>query len=61
MSDKPTEREYERARDMGAQSRRNGAREGDCPYRGHTEKVRILGEAWRLGWQAENLSRKAKR
>lgn len=61
MSDKPTEREYEAARDAGAQARRNGKKEGDRPYRGHTEKVRILGEAWLLGWQAENTARRARR
>jgi hypothetical protein len=61
MSDKPTERQYEGARDAGAQARRNGAREGDVPYRGHTEKVRVLREAWLLGFQAENAARKVRR
>lgn len=54
------QKEYERARDLGAQARRNGAKEGSCPYRGFTPKIRLLSEAWRTGYQAEDMSRKAR-
>lgn len=53
-----TEREYRQAQDGGAAARRGGRRIGDCPYRGHTDKVRLLAEAWRGAWQAEDARRK---
>lgn len=54
------QKEYERARDLGAQARRNGQKEGALPYRGFTEKVRLLAEAWRTGYQAEDMARKSR-
>lgn len=61
MSDRPTEMEYRRAKDAGAQARRNCRNVGECPYRGFTEKVRILGEAWRDGFGLADTERKAGR
>lgn len=46
------EREYRQAYDRGEQSRRNSGRIGDCPYRGKTDRVLKLAEAWRNGWLA---------
>lgn len=53
------EREYRQAYDRGEQSRRNSGRIGDCPYRGKTDRVLKLAEAWRNGWLAEDARRKA--
>lgn len=61
MSDRPTEMEYRRAKDAGAQARRNGRKVGECPYHGNAEKVRILGEAWRNGHNLADMARKARR
>jgi hypothetical protein len=51
---KPTERQWHRAKDMGAQARRNGRKSTENPYRNdHTELGEILFEAWEQGFVDE--------
>lgn len=45
------QRRWEQAKDQGAQARRAGKPYGANPYRGNSETVRRLREAWHIGWQ----------
>lgn len=48
---KPSSTEYHRAIDLGGQARRAGHKPDRNPYRhGHSEKDRLLAEAWQAGW-----------
>lgn len=49
-----SEREYRQAEESGKAARRGGKRIGDVPYRGRTEKVRKLSDAWCNGWMAQD-------
>lgn len=47
---RPTATDYARAIDLGGQARRAGYKADHNPYRnGHTDKDRILAEAWQHG------------
>lgn len=52
---------YEQARENGKSARRNGQKIGANPYRGDTRLVRDLHNEWAMGWQAEDMARKASR
>lgn len=42
--------EYERVKQQGFDAKRHGKRAGDCPYRGHTPKVKRMARAWQAGF-----------
>ena len=54
-----TEREFKQAHESGAAARRGGRPVGACPFRGKTEHVRRLAEAWRSGWAQQDEERGA--
>lgn len=50
-------RSYERAKDMGAQARRNGRKKEHCPFR--LSSSRIEYAAWHEGWEdADSIAKR---
>lgn len=52
-------RAYERAKDLGAQARRNGRKREACPFRIGTN--RMQHEAWQQGWGEQDMALKVRR
>jgi ribosome modulation factor len=54
----PTEREWEKAKDLGQAARRAGKSWMSCPYANADEKNRTLTDAWLNGWHDEDARRR---
>lgn len=52
-------RAYERAKEMGRQARRNGAKRDACPFRIGTNRVQHL--AWMEGWGEQDMALRVRR
>lgn len=53
------ERRILQADEQGSMARRAGKKRGDCPFRGDTDLVRSLSQAWHRGWERADMKRKA--